>query len=35
MANVTQSADSRVTHLVPVLAIGFDLGEAAVRGSVR
>ena len=35
MADVAQSADSRFTHLVPVLAIGFDLGEAAVNGGVR
>ena len=35
MANVAQSADSRIPHLVPVLAIGSDLGKAAVSGGVR
>lgn len=35
MANVAQRADSRFTHLVPALASGLDLGEAAVNGGVR
>ena len=34
-ANVVLSADSRFTHLVPALAIGLDLGEAAGNGGVR